>query len=382
MRLIASFEEEKKAYALYSLLLKANIESVYEPLEDPVKKILKYPVWIINEEDFERSLEIYDEFEKDSERFLKQEMDELSSSEDNFSESALKAPIKIHATSQFVRVRHQASLTRLIIIVCVFLFLWNGYQKILLNKESPELVTYFGLTTLTMNLMYDDPPIFQEMYQFFIQHPNLKIAEMDQWTPELREEFKNLDKKPFWKGIYPIAVNWATSKSLLEASLFTKIKEGEVWRLFTPAVLHGNFLHILFNMLWLWLLGKQVELKIGKIRYLALMILIGVIANTAQYLLSGPLFLGYSGIICGLGGFIWVRQKKAPWEGYNVPRGTLLFLFVFIVGMFLLQAVALVISKMHLGDFSVGQIGNTAHIVGLMCGLLFGRIPIFYRLTS
>lgn len=377
MRLIASFDEEKKAYALYSLLLKANIESVYEALEDSSKKVVKYPVWIVKEEDIDQAIGIYEEFQKDPEKFSYQEMEEISSSEPVFQE-----PIRVQASSHFVKIKNNAPLTRLVVLLCVLVFLWNGYQKTLLNKEDPALMGYFGLTTLTMNLMYDVPVVFEEMYQFFIQHPKLKIEEMDQWSPAIKQEFNQLDKRPFWKGIYDVVVDWPQSKNILEAPLFTKISQGELWRLFTPVLLHGNFLHILFNMLWLWLLGKEMELKVGKFRYVVLMLIIGVVSNTAQYLVSGPLFLGYSGIICGLGGFIWMRQKKAPWEGYVIPKGTLLFLFIFVIGMVVLQTIALVISKMHLGEFSVGKIGNTAHVMGLISGLLLGRIPLFYRLKS
>jgi GlpG protein len=378
MRLVASFEEEQKAYILYSLLLKADIEAIYEVIEDPSSKRIKYPVWVIREEDFEKALEIHEEFETHAESYLKENTESLKTTE----ELKARAPIKVHAISPFVTVRPRAPLTRLIIIICIMIFLWNGYQKALLVKEAPELMKYFGLTTLVMNLMYDTPDVFEQMYQFLIKHPTLKIEEMDTWNPLIRKEFKKLDKEPYWKGVYHLVTQWPQSKPLLQTSLFTKIREGEIWRVITPAVLHANFLHILFNMLWLWLLGKEVESKIGKLRYLALMILIGVVSNTMQYLMSGPLFLGYSGIICGLGGFIWVRQKLAPWEGYNIPLATLLFLFIFIVGMLLLQIVALVMSKMHLGDFPIGNIGNTAHLTGLVCGMILARIPTFYRLTS
>ena len=375
MRLIASFEEEKRAYALYSLLLKANIESVYETLEDSSKKSIKYPVWIVNEEDIDRALDIYETFEKDPEAFMQQEMESLPSSE-------VLGPIKIQAASHFVRAKNQAPLTRFVVMVCVLVFLWNWYEGYLLEKKYPALMGYFGLTTLTMNLMYDEPAPFDELYQFFIKHPDLKLEEVDQWSPAIKGEINQLNKEPFWKGFYTVLVDWPQSKNILEVPLFTKISEGELWRLFTPVLLHGNFLHILFNMLWLWMLGKEMELRVGKLRYVALMVIIGVISNTGQYLVSGPMFLGYSGIICGLGGFIWMRQRKAPWEGYMIPKGTLLFLFIFVIGMVVLQIVALVVSKMHLGDFSVGRIGNTAHVVGLICGLLLARVPLFYRISS
>ena len=40
-----------------------------------------------------------------------------------------------------------------------------------------------------------------------------------------------------------------------------EIRHGEVWRLFTPMLVHMHFLHILFNMLWLRDLGSMVEAR-------------------------------------------------------------------------------------------------------------------------
>ena len=48
-------------------------------------------------------------------------------------------------------------------------------------------------------------------------------------------------------------------KTAKEIPLFEKIRQGELWRLFTPCILHRDFLHILFNMIWVWILVKQIE---------------------------------------------------------------------------------------------------------------------------
>jgi murein DD-endopeptidase MepM/ murein hydrolase activator NlpD len=47
-----------------------------------------------------------------------------------------------------------------------------------------------------------------------------------------------------------------------------KISQGQVWRLFTPCLMHRDFLHILFNMVWVWLLAKQVEERMRKFKML------------------------------------------------------------------------------------------------------------------
>ena len=77
----------------------------------------------------------------------------------------------------------------------------------------------------------------------------------------------------------------------LRRTLFGKIRQGEVWRLFTPVLLHGGILHLLFNMAWVWMFGRLIEQRLGSFKYLFLSIIVGVISNVAQYLMSGPRIL-------------------------------------------------------------------------------------------
>jgi len=136
----------------------------------------------------------------------------------------------------------------------------------------------------------------------------------------------------------------------------------EYWRLVTPMFLHFSLLHILFNMLWMRTVGTITEHRIGSFRYLILVLLISAISNIGQFLWSGPMFGGMSGVVFGLIGFIWMRGKFDPHSGLFMPKEQLVILGIF-------QVLCL------LGV--LGPIANAAHMVGLAVGMIAGAgVPL------
>ena len=402
MRLIASFEKEKHALAFHSLLSKDKIESNIEQTVDPATRAPCFLVWVFNEDDIDRALQRLESFKKNPDIEVapppieeegpekplppQEGRDEKPYEEvppgPSGKNEQIKGPIRVKAGAYYFRMRMNAPVTRWIVILCAVLFFWNAYQKITQAKTFPSLKKYFSLTTLDLALMYDVPKAIEEFRAFFMSHPEIDLEKPDSWTQEESAQLNTIEKAPFYRGIYDIALNYKENKSQFKAEMFRKIREGQVWRLFTPCVLHGDFLHILFNMLWLWLLGRQVEQRIRKTRFIILMLIIGIVSNTFQYLMTGSFFLGYSGIVSGLGGFIWLRQKKAPWEGYSIPRATLIFFFIFIFAMLALQILSFALAVLNIAQFNLFRIANTAHVAGLITGLVFAKIPYFYKVKS
>ncbi|MCM2677043.1 rhomboid family intramembrane serine protease [Alkalicoccobacillus plakortidis] len=93
-----------------------------------------------------------------------------------------------------------------------------------------------------------------------------------------------------------------------------EIITGEYWRLLTPIFLHGGLMHVVFNSFSLVIFGPVVEKILGKIKFISIYLLSGILANIATLYLGGVYYLhvGASGAIFGIFGvlayMIWARR--------------------------------------------------------------------------
>ena len=113
------------------------------------------------------------------------------------------------------------------------------------------------------------------------------------------------------------------------------VQSGEIWRLFSVALVHGGLTHLFFNMFSLLVLGNPVEASLGKARFLVIFfvsLLTGSLASI--YLNSAPqVSVGASGAVFGLFG-AFIAMRKMISEGVRdiyVIIG-LNFVFGFILG--------------------------------------------------
>src|SRR5271166_231082 len=141
---------------------------------------------------------------------------------------------------------------------------------------------------------------------------------------------------------------------------------GEWWRLLTSVFVHGGLLHIAFNMWCLWNLGQLCEQLYGRWTYAAIYLICGIGASLASaawhpYTPS----VGASGAIFGLAGALIAAFKLGE---FSVPRsalsGTLRSLGAFVVYNLIFGAI-------------IPGIDNTAHIGGLVTGLIVGALIAF-----
>lgn len=170
------------------------------------------------------------------------------------------------------------------------------------------------------------------------------------------------------------------------AKLNSLINErGEWWRFVTPIFLHGGFLHLLFNMYGLWVIGPYVEKLYGSAKFVAFWVITGIAGVVASYLSVRPdmhvssvgrfLFkatdspsIGASGALFGLVGVLFIfgiRFRHELPEGFKRAFGT---------GM-----VPIILLNLFVGFLGRGFIDNAAHLGGLVSGAVLALVVGYKR---
>lgn len=389
MRLIGKLDSQKQAFVFYSFLLSEGIHSTYESIYDSDEKKNVLAIWIYEEDAIQRASQLLSEFKQNPQdpRFAKIEFPEappqppdlIAKGKEKGAEKVSLEDIKIPDRS---RKRRVYPFTYAVIFICALLFFWTIAERVEMIQEDGILVRQLGWTSVQQVLMFDYPVSNQKIDALIEQYNLKEYKKFEDIPSDVLSQINAAQKIPAFRGFLPKILKYfgKTTKKNESASgpMFEKIREGEAWRLFTPCLLHGGFLHILFNMAWAWILLRQVEERLPLWKLTLLIVIIGVVANIAQYMISGPYFLGFSGVVVGLVGFIWARQKAAPWEGYPLNKTTFIFILVFVLAMFALEIFSLMTAILAAKEISA-NIANTAHIIGGITGYLLGRIPFFGR---
>ncbi len=155
--------------------------------------------------------------------------------------------------------------------------------------------------------------------------------------------------------------------TLLFAPLSYLMKSGELWRLYSPVFLHFSVMHILFNALWIWEVGKRLEPFMNKGHYFGLFIFCGLVSNIFQYVFSGQImFGGLSGVVYGYFGCNFVLYRRWPVPRLMLPPAIYGFMLVWLVIGF----------AGFIDFFIAGQVANWAHLGGLLAGLAYAG---FYK---
>ena len=170
---------------------------------------------------------------------------------------------------------------------------------------------------------------------------------------------------------------------------------GEWWRIVTAMFVHVGWIHLLGNMWCLWNLGLLAEPVMGSAGVLAVYILTGAAGNllstlynwtknypewmTTHSLTAFPYGAGASGAVFGIAGALIVLLKShllpvPPLELKKLRRSVIYFAAINLVIGF---SISLNFVVAHTGV----SIDNSAHLGGVLCGLLFAA-PMVPRIGS
>ena len=150
----------------------------------------------------------------------------------------------------------------------------------------------------------------------------------------------------------------------------SNILQGQyLWTFVTSMFMHGGFFHLFVNMISLFFIGSLVERLIGPKRYLWFYLLSGIFASILFVLLSlifksdfNTFAVGASGALFGLIGFLMLITPNLP----------VFIMFIPIPIKMKYAAPGILIVLWLISIAGNIPIGNTAHLGGLVAGLIYG----------
>ncbi len=386
MRLIHVFEEQKSALLFSQLLKNKKITHECEVISNTDWGSENYShiqgrIWIQDEDDLPLVKKSLQEFLEDPSlaATLLAALD-VKSGSPLIDESLTKEKTAKKRLPLFDIKESVSPVTLCLLISCILLFICSFFTVSMQAPFSFSLASpSFATPPLNKLLLYDYPEALEIIDKLVRVYGIEQLQNGAELPFEGRILLDHYATMSYWEGFYPKLVSYFNAAQPLltfQAPLFEKIRQGELWRLVTPSLLHQNVFHLFFNLLWLAVLGKLIEQKLGSVRYLLLITLIAIFCDTAQYLMSGFNFMGISGVICGMLGFIWARQRVAAWEGYHLMPGTFSFIFFFLMVVLGCQIGIFISQILWQIKFNL-PIANTAHLVGGLIGYGLGRFNSF-----
>ena len=335
MRKLHTFEEEALASRFTAILTVNKIEA----------QVLRnnesgWDLWIVDEDSMQAGLTLLERFqdEPDADEFkdafaqaklihqqIKQEKAErLKRAKTIEVRTQFRDPRHINAT-----LRRKNTFTRKIIVACAVVF---GASLVFTSDNNQEQGKNFVRNALEV------------LDRSRVENPNAIID---------GERVFNTERE--WK--------------------FQHIAEGQVWRLITPVFVHGaddsffsSFIHIFFNMYWLYWLGTLIEIRFGLKTYLTLFfvsaiasVLIPLLVPSAGLFglpgLGGAPVVGMSGVVYAVIGFGWCKMRLQPSVGMLVPP------FILILSLIYLFYGAFIATGSD-------HISHLAHLTGMVVGSL------------
>jgi len=162
--------------------------------------------------------------------------------------------------------------------------------------------------------------------------------------------------------------NWTDPEVLHQLGAlepYAVVVQGQYWRLFTALFLHAGFVHLLFNLFALYVLGPPLERSIGALRFAICYLISGLVSSAGVVVLTVigivqvAQLVGASGCIMGIvgawAGFL-LRHRHAPHAKQRLGN------------------VLMIVAIQTAFDLSTPQVSMAAHLCGLFSGAVLGFV--------
>lgn len=233
-----------------------------------------------------------------------------------------------------------------------------------------------------------DVEVVRELYQYWQLHQSFPEALQEEWM-QVNQQRRSFSSQPINFKKIPLVLSllllstglsvmtnfgsdyrllaWftitdfqITANQVNYYSLGHNFESFELWRFISPIFVHFNLPHILFNGLWIWVVGKAIEQRQGSLILLFIALLSAIASNLAQYYQTGPVFGGLSGVVYAVLAYAWLWDKLEEQKLAVVSNALMMFMIAWLVLGY----------SGILTSLGLGAIANTAHLVGLLSGLL------------
>jgi GlpG protein len=138
------------------------------------------------------------------------------------------------------------------------------------------------------------------------------------------------------------------------------IWDGDYWALLWSTFLHGDLLHLGFNLWWIVDLGRALERHLGAWKYAVFFLASAAVSAALQFGASGDAGIGLSGVVYALAGYLWAGRPVH--EEFRKALGRNEVTWLVLWGVFC-------IATTRMGYMNIA---NTAHFGGLAFGFAAG----------
>ena len=179
----------------------------------------------------------------------------------------------------------------------------------------------------------------------------------------------------FWQSTDPAGIMYVLDGGAIP----NKISEGEkLYTLFTSMFMHGGFMHLLGNMIFLWVFADNIEATIGSLKFSIYYLLGGLAASFAHIALdpSSPIpCVGASGAISAVMGSYLVAFPRSRIVMLFLPLlSRFRLLALYFLGFWIAQQLLSGMGSLDLGGGNKdgGGVAYWAHIGGFAFGVVAG----------